>query len=61
MISAVESLYEEVFESNLPQFQRDDFLTWYGVTMDFVREQRDILQQSSQMHLIFYLIDYVLL
>ena len=54
MISAIESLYEEVLEIHLPRSERNGFLTWYGNAMEFLREERDILllQQSSQFFMV---------
>ena len=43
MISAIKSLYEEILEISLPRLERDEFLTWYGEAIDFLREERDIL------------------
>ena len=28
---------------NLPEDARENFITWYGNAVDFLREQRDIL------------------
>ena len=44
LLLAINCLYEEVIEMNfLPENVRNDFLEWYGVAVDFLREQRDIL------------------
>ena len=44
LLLAINGLYEEVIEMNfLPENVRNDFLEWYGVAVDFLREQRDIL------------------
>ena len=44
LLLAINCLYEEVIEMNfLPENVRNDFLEWYEVAVDFLREQRDIL------------------
>ena len=40
MISAIESVYEEMLEINLPHLERYECLTWYGEAIDFLREER---------------------
>lgn len=39
LLLAINCLYEEVIEMNfLPENVRNDFLEWYGVAVDFLRE-----------------------
>ena len=52
LLFSIQRLYEQVIEmNNLPADVRDIFLEWYGVAVDFLREQRDIL--SSRISLFF--------
>ena len=52
LLLSIQCLYEQVIEmSNLPADVRDNFLEWYGVAVDFLREQRDIL--SSRISPVF--------
>ena len=52
LLFSIQCLYEQVIEmSNLPVDVRDNFLEWYGVAVDFLREQRDIL--SSRISPVF--------
>ena len=44
VIVSIESLYEEMSQIDLSSLERDKFLNWYDEAMDFLREQRDILQ-----------------
>lgn len=48
LIIAIEIFYEQVIETeNLPNV-KDRFLEWYGIVLDFLREQRDFL--LSRLH-----------
>ena len=52
LLFSIQCFYEQVIEmSNLPVDVRDNFLEWYGVAVDFLREQRDIL--SSRISPVF--------
>ena len=52
LLFSIQCLYEQVIEmNNVPADVRDNFLEWYGVAVDFLREQRDIL--SSRISLFF--------
>ena len=52
LLFSIQCLYEQVIEmSNLPVDVRDNFLEWYGVAVDFLREQKDIL--SSRISPVF--------
>ena len=52
LLFSIQCLYEQVIEmSNLHADVRDNFLEWYGVAVDFLREQRDIL--SSRISPVF--------
>ena len=44
VIVSIESLYEEMSQIDLSSLEQDKFLNWYDEAMDFLREQRDILQ-----------------
>lgn len=45
LLLAINCLYEEVIEMNfLPANVRDNFLEWHGISVAFLREQRDMLR-----------------
>ena len=44
LLFSIQCLYEQVIEmNNLTADVRDNFLEWHGTTVDFLREQKDIL------------------
>ena len=43
LLYAIQNFYEQVLEMNyLPEDVRDNFLKWYGIPVDFLRDQRDM-------------------
>ena len=44
MIVSLDSLYEEMSQIDLTRSEWDEFFHWYDEAMNFLREQRDILQ-----------------
>lgn len=44
MIVSIDSLYEEMSQIDLTRSEWDEFFHWYNEAMNFLREQRDILQ-----------------
>ena len=46
MIVSIESLLEEISQIDLSRHEWNEFLNWYDEAMDFLREQRDILQSQ---------------
>lgn len=52
LLFSIQCLYEQVIEmNNLPADVRGNFLEWHGTTVDFLREQKDIL--LSRISLLF--------
>ena len=44
LLFSIQCLYEQVIEmNNLTADVRDNFLEWHGTTVDFLREQKNIL------------------
>ena len=52
LLFSIQCLYEQVTEmNNLPADVRGNFLEWHRTTVDFLREQKDIL--LSRISLLF--------
>ena len=43
LLYAIQNFYEQFLQMNLPEDARENFITWYGNAVDFLREQRNIL------------------
>ena len=49
LLFSIHCFHEQVLEMyNLPEDVRDSFLEWYGIVVDFLRKQRDILLSRLQ-------------
>lgn len=47
LIFEIEVLYEDIIDMDLPLHVRKYFLEWHGIVVDFLREQRELLEANG--------------